>query len=134
MKIEVNIEKKYFFIILGVILILGAGIFVYAYNSNPPVPSNFGHSINEVDGITCATGQAVTRNATGWSCVNVVGGGSSGSICRFCLSCGGDFTHDGGGIRTTGDWGGWNLYGADCAEPLTAYSEYGLPNWHMCCQ
>jgi len=51
MKIEVNIEKKYFFTILVTLLIIGAGIFVYAFNSNPlqsaNAPATFGHSGDE---------------------------------------------------------------------------------------
>ena len=47
MKIEVNISKKYFFIILASILI-AAGVFVvYAYGSGPP--SVIGHTGTEVD-------------------------------------------------------------------------------------
>ncbi|MEK6933477.1 MAG: hypothetical protein AABW75_01215, partial [Nanoarchaeota archaeon] len=61
MKIEVNIEKKYFFILLSTILLIGAGIFVYAYNpsfDNPPLATGelkiadqvsvLGHSSDEV--------------------------------------------------------------------------------------
>lgn len=81
MKININLEKKYAFLILGAVLLL-AGVFaVWAYNSNPANPSKLGHTLNEVDGITCAAGQAVTRNATGWSCVAVGGSGNpSGSF------------------------------------------------------
>ena len=47
MKIEVNITKKYVFIILGILLILTASVVVYAYGtSNPAV---FGHSGGEIE-------------------------------------------------------------------------------------
>lgn len=53
MKIEVklNIEKKHFFIILSTILILTAVFAVNAYNSSGTggVPSNIGHSVDEID-------------------------------------------------------------------------------------
>ena len=77
MKIEVNVKKRYFFALLGILLVLGGVFAVYAYNSNPPNPRVFGHTINEVDGITCNSGQAVTRTAAGWSCVNIASSGGS---------------------------------------------------------
>ncbi len=75
MKIEVDFSKTKLFIILGVVLLLAGTFFVYAYGTNnPPV---FGHTIQEVDGITCSAGQAVTRtNASGWSCVSITSGSS----------------------------------------------------------
>ena len=54
MKIEVNITKRYFFAILATVLILTSALGVVAYNAGGSggVPSNFGHSSDEVDGIT----------------------------------------------------------------------------------
>ena len=51
MKIEINITKTRFFILLGVIFLLGAGIFVYAYNANGlgGNPAVMGHSVDEID-------------------------------------------------------------------------------------
>jgi len=47
-----NIPKNLFLIMIVAIFFL-AGVFtVYAYNSAPAVPSNFGHSASEIDGIT----------------------------------------------------------------------------------
>jgi hypothetical protein len=48
MKIEVNLEKRYFFTLLGTILILGGILGVIAYNSGAE-PSVFGHSAEELD-------------------------------------------------------------------------------------
>src|SRR3989338_491839 len=68
MKLEVNISKAKFFSILGAVLVLAGALFAYAYWTNSP--SVFGHSIQEVDGITCTAGQAITRDTTGlWKCV-----------------------------------------------------------------
>lgn len=81
MKVEVNIRKSYFLAILGTILVLAGIITGFAYNpGNSPaaVPSSFGHTINEVDGITCTSGQAVTRTSSGWSCVD-----TSSSACTL---------------------------------------------------
>ena len=48
MKIEVNLQKKYFFAILSAAVILAAVFGVYAYGtSNPAV---FGHSAGEIEG------------------------------------------------------------------------------------
>ena len=92
MKIEVNVQKKYFFILLGAILIIGAGIFGYAYN-NPPgtgVPSVFGHSIDEVDKPAgCVDGQFLKWTFGGWTCDDASGGGNSpiGMIGMFNGQC-----------------------------------------------
>lgn len=47
MKIEVNLEKKYFYSILAVIIIVGGVFVVNAYGTNNP--QVFGHSSGEVD-------------------------------------------------------------------------------------
>jgi len=49
MEIKINIEKKYFFILLFAIVLIGGAIFVVAYNSATPNPSVMGHSPNEID-------------------------------------------------------------------------------------
>ena len=51
MRITIDITKTRFFILLGTILLLGAGVFVYAYNSNG-LGGNaavMGHSVDEVN-------------------------------------------------------------------------------------
>lgn len=47
MKIEVNIEKKYAFLIVGIILALGIGGYVYAFGGS--APATMGHSMGEID-------------------------------------------------------------------------------------
>ena len=47
MKIEANLSKKYFFILLGAILILAGAIYGYAYGGS--TPSVMGHSGNEIN-------------------------------------------------------------------------------------
>ena len=56
MKIEVNVRKRYFFLILGAILILGAVIGAYAFSANGVGgnPAVFGHSAGEIEGV-CRT-------------------------------------------------------------------------------
>jgi hypothetical protein len=95
MKFEVNIEKKYAFVIIG-LLVLVAGLIVgYAYGGN--APQIMGHSAGELD-ITLTNGSVVslqsavsgnmlsaaqqqplcplnsvlTYNSSGWSCVKSV--------------------------------------------------------------
>jgi len=54
MKLEVNLDKKHFFVLLGAILILAGAIYVYAAVPNP------GHSLGEIDVTTsysCGTGE-----------------------------------------------------------------------------
>ena len=75
MKVELNIEKKYFFAILSSVIILAAVFGVYAYGTN--TPSVFGHSAGEL-AITLSNGSvtslqnAITNNYIG-------GGGGAGS-------------------------------------------------------
>lgn len=47
MRIEVNVTKKRFFVLLFAILLLGVVGVVYAFGTNNP--SNFGHSVGEID-------------------------------------------------------------------------------------
>lgn len=78
MKIEVTLEKKYFFVALGVAFVLFGIILVMAYNpSNSPVanPSVFGHSANEIEGLTSQS----------LSCVTVENSGT-GSVIAACTS------------------------------------------------
>ncbi len=51
MEIKISIEKKHFFILLGVILFLGVAVFVMAYSPSGVGgnPSVMGHSVDEVD-------------------------------------------------------------------------------------
>jgi len=69
MKIEVNISKRYFIIILGAILLSVGIMVVIAYGSGGP-PSVFGHSLEELEGvqqdidhIACPAGQGITAIA-----------------------------------------------------------------------
>jgi hypothetical protein len=48
MELKINITKTRFFVLLGAVLFLGVGFFVYA-QIVPPNPSVFGHNTNEID-------------------------------------------------------------------------------------
>jgi hypothetical protein len=88
--IKLNIEKKYAFLIVGVLLMIGTGLFVYAYNSNMG-PSVMGHSAGEMD---WANGQlpvlhifgANQGNPNGWETAFnqewPVGSGKTGNYIR----------------------------------------------------
>lgn len=77
MALEISIDKKTGLLAIAGLFLLALLMGAYAYNSVPANPSIFGHSVDEVDGITCAVGQALTRTASGWSCVPVIGSGSA---------------------------------------------------------
>ena len=47
MKLEVNLSKKYFFILLGAILVLAGAIYGYAFGGSEP--EIMGHSFGEID-------------------------------------------------------------------------------------
>lgn len=71
MRITININKRYAYVLIG-LLILSAGIFIVnAYGGNQP--SVAGHSINEVAPPTdCADTQVLSYYSTsGWVCVNL---------------------------------------------------------------
>ena len=61
MKIEVNVEKKYAFLILGALLIIGAVVIGVAYNSGGP-PSVVGHSADEIEGVCKSDGTGCPNN------------------------------------------------------------------------
>ena len=71
MKLEVNIEKRYAFVIVASLFILAGAIVAYAYGTNNP--SVFGHSADEVAGVQksisnnpCPPGQGIIQiNADG---------------------------------------------------------------------
>lgn len=70
MKIEVNVRKRYFFAILGVVLLLGIIGVVYAFGTNNPAV--FGHSAGEIeviltDGSVTTLNDAITTGKLGAS-------------------------------------------------------------------
>jgi len=71
MKIEVNIGKRHFFVLLGVVLLVSGGFFAYAFGGSSP--SVMGHSVGEIDwgeGIPGSLGINKDPNTgwpTGWS-------------------------------------------------------------------
>jgi len=80
MRLELNIHKKYFLILLGAILVISAGIFVYAQASTP----NPGHDISQIGGFpVCGANEALTHTDSGWSCVGVSSDGGSGGSSNF---------------------------------------------------
>ena len=70
MKLEVNIDKKYFFILLGVIIVLGISVGVYAVLGTTPNP---GHAISELQ--KCSEGETLKIIGGVWIC-----GGGFGAL------------------------------------------------------
>ena len=92
MKIEVNLEKRYFFSLMLMGLVVIGFVGVYAYNS-AGVPAVMGHSVNEIDwkqkisGNISADGICIgTDCRTAWS--NVTGGGGGGNVTRIIAGSG----------------------------------------------
>ncbi|MBR9690843.1 hypothetical protein GOV08_04110 [Candidatus Woesearchaeota archaeon] len=102
MKLEINIEKKHFWITLSTIVIITMAIFVYAFGTdNPP---NFGHTVGEIEGLdtlvpsgavlafnlaTCPSGWSRFTDADG----RVITGLSSEAEFNTLLKTGGEKTH-----------------------------------------
>ena len=67
MKLEVNLSKKSFFILLGAILVLAGAIYVNAQD-----PAIFGHDVSEIGGISeCVDGRVLTYLNGEFSCVTI---------------------------------------------------------------
>lgn len=63
MKIEVNLNKRYAFLIVGILLFIIGGIFVYAVVPNP------GHAVSAIEPpIPCATGEFLSWTGSAWDC------------------------------------------------------------------
>jgi len=90
MKFEVNIDKKFAFMIFGAILILAGAIYGYAYGGN--TPAVMGHSLGEIDvetSYSCGAGEylkSIDLETGGVVCeTDDVGSGESGpgTSCSF---------------------------------------------------
>ncbi|MEK6899237.1 MAG: hypothetical protein AABW79_04030 [Nanoarchaeota archaeon] len=84
MKIEVNIEKKYVFLIVGILILIAGGIFVYAYTFSLGTVPNPGHSLSSIQGYFSGDTNLQTTlgkfcQTDGTNCL-ASGGGSSWSI------------------------------------------------------
>jgi hypothetical protein len=55
--IKLNIEKKYAFIIISLLVVIAGVVMGYAYNSSPANPAVMGHSTNEISGIVMDSGE-----------------------------------------------------------------------------
>ncbi|MDO8467431.1 MAG: hypothetical protein Q7S56_00580, partial [Nanoarchaeota archaeon] len=58
MKVVVNLEKKYFYVLFGILVIVLGLLAVNAYTSDlkaGALPSSFGHSVNEIEGTARAS-------------------------------------------------------------------------------
>ena len=63
MEIEVNLSKRYVFLIVGILLVLCGGIFVYAVVPNP------GHAVSAIEPPSpCANNQFLQWTGSSWVC------------------------------------------------------------------
>ncbi|MBM3230317.1 hypothetical protein FJZ22_01520 [Candidatus Pacearchaeota archaeon] len=104
MKVEVMITKTRFFVLALLLLVVG----VVAYNSNPANPAVFGHSANEIEGLSA------------------LGGIPSGAIIMFNMTCPSGWTRfsalDGKttrGAATYGGTGGSDVHAHDVSVQTT---------------
>ncbi|MEK6899246.1 MAG: hypothetical protein AABW79_04075 [Nanoarchaeota archaeon] len=68
MKIEVSIEKRYAFLIVGALLLISGAIFVYSLT--PGTAPNPGHTLDNVAPPSpCATGEFLSWTGSAWDCV-----------------------------------------------------------------
>ncbi|MBS3090993.1 hypothetical protein J4217_00915 [Candidatus Pacearchaeota archaeon] len=85
MKIEVNVEKRYFFGILAVVLLIGVGVLVYAIGA---VPNPVGHALSQVQGYF--TGDASLEASLGRFCqsdgTNCANTGAIGALSSPAIS------------------------------------------------
>lgn len=78
MKIEVNIEKKYAFAIIGLLVIIASLITGYAFSQSGTggTPSNMGHSVDEID-----WSKTINSNVAIQGNLNLNGNVSSSGVC-----------------------------------------------------
>ena len=97
MKLEVNVNKKYFFsfIIIGLVIIGVVG--VIAYNSSPGNPAVFGHSVNEID-----WSQSINQLCLNDVCIssweNISGDSSGGAGASQWTTFGNNIYYSGGNV------------------------------------
>lgn len=140
MKIEVNITKKYAFLILGVILIVGGIFFVNAYESGGPA-SVVGHDFPELEGVQAEISSGLTAcsgSNLAIKTINPTNGavtcetndiGGSGSILWdkwVLIRCG--FQINTGGYALCGD--GWIQTGG--GQTYTGSSDGQGSSWIRC--
>ena len=132
MKLEVNLSKKYFFILLGAILILAGAIYGFAYGGSEP--EVMGHSFEEIN---FPTGTIMTFNLEdcpeGWNSAD----GTEGTLDlrgAFIRGIGGE--HNGRDVaRVLGDFQGDKFkahthYSTDGGQPVETYDgHYGPQYW-----
>jgi hypothetical protein len=121
MRIEVNIKKKYFFSILAVVLLIGAGLFVYAFGGNSP--QIMGHSAGELE-ITLANGTTVNFQTAITN--NLIGGNGGGlGITYFIVP----EILTNSNINKSGAWKTWSLNNVpNSASAVLVFGKWTLAN------
>jgi hypothetical protein len=119
MKIEVNVEKKYFFGILAAVIILAGIIFGYAYGGSQP--QVMGHSAGELD-IILANGSTVNLQTAITN--NWISGGAGGSTAPSFITPE-ILSH--ANINKTGAWKTWSLSGVpDSASAALVFGKWAI--------
>ena len=65
--VQINIEKRHLYFIVGLLVILTGIISVVAYNSSPANPAYFGHSASEISGAGFGAWEIKSSNTVYWA-------------------------------------------------------------------
>jgi len=144
MEIKINIKKRHFFILAGLLLILWILVFVRAFGTNNP--SNFGHSVGEMDwsqaipsnvninGNLGVNGQALIQGRRPFTQSIIVNSAWSGSPPDIRADCPAEYQLIGGSCEwqdTDNLWSnalsypdanGWRCQSADGSRRARAYA------------
>lgn len=144
MKLEVNIEKKYVFAILSVLLLIGVSVFAYTYTSQIPNPGHGADTVLiNVNGIEMTLQDAITNGKIGGGASNVIAGingisftyscfdptqAAAYGLTPICNNTGGTQGYCPTGFvqkLALGNWGTWNLNG-------NGYTTFTMPPGGYC--
>jgi hypothetical protein len=72
-EIKINLSNRaiYTLIVIGILAIVGVGVYAYGTSN----PSNFGHSFGELTLPSCSNGQVLGMSGGSWGCVDMASGG-----------------------------------------------------------
>ena len=97
--LNIHLSNKVFYSFLAVFIVAVFGVGIYAYGTSNP--SDFGHSLGEVDFPSCSDGQVLKYSSGSLSCgSDDVGGSTVPDIKRTNSKHNGDF----GGWKGMNDW------------------------------
>lgn len=83
MKIEVDVDKRIFYVFLTIFIIFISAIIITAVAPGDPVPFG-GHDISQIaPPAGCQPGNVLKKTTTGWTCSSYGGGWGNPTITRY---------------------------------------------------